>query len=55
MSNDNIRPSEKDLRLVGFTSHQLNVLRELPDDVVREAYYTQLELLMSNNDAALEF
>jgi hypothetical protein len=55
MSNDNVRPSEKDLRLVGFNRHQMNVLAQLPDDVVQEAYYTQLELLMSGNDITLDF
>ena len=32
-----------------------SLLSDLPDEIVRDAYYAQLELLMSDDDNAIDF
>lgn len=49
------RPSDKDLDFVGFTELQIILLRDLPDHIVTEAYYRQLENLMSDNEETIDF
>lgn len=50
-----LRPSDKELAFVGFTELQRILLRDQPDEIVIEAYYAQLELLMSDSDDTIDF
>ena len=49
-----LRPTEEELRYVGFTPLQIILINDVPNEIAWDAYYLQLENLMSNSDDEVE-
>ena len=50
-----LRPSDFDLRYIGFTDLQVLLISDVPAEIAWDAYYLQLENLMSNSDDEVDF